>query len=465
MTRLNENQPEGACKSSCIVATGQTFDSAFDFISSVLPEGRFRKIVIKPNWVKHQDHPEFPIAALVTDTRVIEAVIDACLAKYCQLEQIIVGDVPLQSCNWDLLAAQVGLSRLLEKYQNRKPLVRFCDLRRERFRAQNGFYVPQREGVFGDPDGYREVALGERSFLEPISEESLTFRVSNYDPAETTSSHSRGTHKYLIAGSALDCDLFINLPKLKCHQKTAVTGALKNLVGINGNKAFLVHYKHGTTAHGGDEFPPHTSPLVILGSRISGALQKRSSMLFHLLRPFWLLTKKTFGITTEGTRANLSKNFFIGSGSWYGNDTIWRMVYDLNQIILYVHPNGGELARSAQRAYISIMDGIIAGEGNGPLQPLPVDLGVLIATNDPFLGDMVMAKIMGFDYLKIPMLANHRLFNDQTWGNFNPSTVPVVWDNKLVTGIDSIPILRNFLPPPGWRAHVELPAEAAVTVS
>ena len=41
-----------------------------------------RRIVIKPNWVMHETDPAFPIAALVTDARVIEATVEACLVLY-----------------------------------------------------------------------------------------------------------------------------------------------------------------------------------------------------------------------------------------------------------------------------------------------------------------------------------------------------------------------------------------------
>ena len=54
----------------------------------------------------------------------------------------------------------------------------------------------------------------------------------------------------------LAADLIVNLPKMKTHQKAGVTGALKNLVGCNGEKAFLVHYLKGRPCDGGDEFPP-----------------------------------------------------------------------------------------------------------------------------------------------------------------------------------------------------------------
>src|SRR5690349_3206591 len=86
------------------------------FIRALLPEGDFRRITIKPNWVMHQTRDEFPISALVTDSRLIETVIEACLEKYPHVERIRVGDVPLQSCDWDLLRAQAGIDRLEARY-------------------------------------------------------------------------------------------------------------------------------------------------------------------------------------------------------------------------------------------------------------------------------------------------------------------------------------------------------------
>jgi len=54
------------------IALGPDTDPA-EFIRRNLPEGSFRRIVLKPKWVKHEEHPEFPIAALVTSTALIEA--------------------------------------------------------------------------------------------------------------------------------------------------------------------------------------------------------------------------------------------------------------------------------------------------------------------------------------------------------------------------------------------------------
>lgn len=224
--------------------------SVQDFVRSCLPPGPFRRILLKPNWVKHAESPEFPIEALVTSTEIIEEVLDGCLQKYPQAEWIRVGDVPLQSCDFHRLTEQAGLDRLQKKYGSR---VQFLDLRRERWESQGGFLRLVND-IPGDPEGYREVVLDRQSLLEEISHRASTFRVSDYDPRETTSKHRQGDHRYLIAGSVLAADLVINLPKMKTHQKSGVTGALKNLVGINGSKAYLVHHQVGFPSRGETNF-------------------------------------------------------------------------------------------------------------------------------------------------------------------------------------------------------------------
>lgn len=433
-----------------------------------LPDGDFKKIVIKPNWVKHQENPSFPMDALITSTALIitstaliDSVIEACLKKYKNSREIIVGDVPLQSCDWDLLIKQAGIDKLINKYQTyNNPVIQFVDLRRERYSTANGFLKKSNSGNFGDAKGYREVLLDDFSFLDPISHARDKFRVSDYDPNDTTSSHHKGFHRYLISGSVLDCDLFINMPKMKTHQKSGLTGALKNIVGINGHKAYLVHFRLGSPAKGGDEFPPDVPIPIVVQARVRDFFQKRSKLLFSLLRKGWKIVREIYGIEVEGTPENLQKRFYIAGGSWYGNDTIWRMVYDLNKTILYAPREGGHLKDSPQRTYIAILDGIVSGEGNGPLQPLPIETGILAFSNDPFLLDMAMAQMMGFDYSKIPLLYNFQSFHDKTWALFDPEVVKLSIDEKELVGISSIPVLHNFLPPPGWKGHIEINPES-----
>ena len=437
------------------IALGPDTDMAA-FVARNLPAGEFRRVVIKPNWVKHQEHAEFPIEALVTSTRLIDETIRACIAKYPGLEKISVGDVPLQTCDWAALIKQTGVDRLIEKYRGSSaPLVQFLDLRRERWTPRNSFMELDSSHP-GDPLGYSEVVIDETSLLEEVSHNADSFRVSDYDPAETISVHRKGVHRYLIAKTVLDADLFINLPKMKTHQKTGVTGALKNLVGINGSKAHLVHHQLGFPSQGGDEFPDDVSRWIYWQARLRERFQKKSKVVFKVLKKGWELVKKMRGIQTIGTKENLGGSFYVGSGSWYGNDSIWRMVYDLNRIILLAHRDGGKLRAEPQRAVLSIMDGLIAGEGNGPLQPLPVTANALLASRNPFLIDFAMAKLMGFDARKIRLLDRYRRFPFAPFTEFEAGKFSVTLNGaRSETGIETLPVLHRFIPSPGWKGHIE----------
>lgn len=427
------------------------------FVGRNLPDRDYRRIVLKPNWVKHQERPEFPIEALVTSTALIDATIEACLTKYPAIETISIGDVPLQTCDWSALIQQSGVDRLIDKYRGHtRPVIRFLDLRRERWTPHGGF-MELDSAHPGDPLGYSEIVLDAGSLLEEVSHNADSFRVSDYDPAETVSVHRRGVHRYLVSRTILDADLFINLPKMKTHQKTGITGALKNLVGINGSKAHLVHHQLGRPSEGGDEFPDDVSRLFYWQARLRERFQKKSRVLFKTLKAGWEMLKKARGIETIGTRENLGGQFYVGSGSWYGNDSIWRMVYDLNMIILLAHADGGPLRSTRQRETLSIMDGLIAGEGNGPLQPLPVKAGVMLASANPFLIDFAMAKLMGYDAAKIRLLANYRRFPFAPFADFHPATAAVTINEKpFTTGFDALSPVQSFLPPPGWKNHIEL---------
>jgi len=423
----------------------------------MLPAGHFRRIVIKPNWVHHEVSPDFPIAALVTSPALVDSVIRACIKRYPGAEQILVGDVPLQSCDFELMMRQSGTDRVAEKWSGQvSPRIVFRDLRRERFRLRDGFMQADPPGQYGDTAGYHIVEMDAGSLLDPVSSRRESFRVSDYDIRRIQSAHRQGFHRYLIAGSVLECDLFINLPKMKTHQKAGITGALKNLVGCNGEKAYLVHYMKGRPQDGGDEFPSGTRWPVRLQVRLREALQKRSHRLFALLRPGWRLLKRLYGIQTEGTQENLAKGrFYLAAGAWHGNDTIWRMVYDLNRMIRFARAGGGPLAETAQRSYIAIMDGMIAGEGNGPLQPLPVNAGLLLASSNPFVIDAVMARLMGFEPEKIPSLHHIRDFPGSEWSNISFQSLMIEYGDKRIEGIDALNPLRLFEAPPGWKGHIE----------
>ena len=62
---------------------------------------------------------------------------------------------------------------------------------------------------------------------------------------------------------------------------------------------------------------------------------------------------------------------------------------------------------------MAIVDGIIGGQGNGPLCPDPVQSNVLISGTNPAEVDAVVARLMGYDPNKIPLIKN--AFEPHRW--------------------------------------------------
>ena len=414
-----------------------------------------RKIVIKPNWVLHETDPAFPISALVTDARIIETIVEGCLHHFPDAESILVADCPLQYADWPLLCQQSGLAPIMDrliKLPGGK--VNFRDLRKEVFRKSAGTFLKAAEGQHGDPEGYVEVQLGSRSHLEPVSGQSRRFAVNDYSSAVTSSNHASGSHRYFVARSFLQADLFINAPKWKSHQKSGLTCALKNLVGINGDKAYLPHFRKGAPKWGGDEYKDENRWLYFAQTTLRESLQKKSRLAYKILKPGWEVLKKLRGIETRLTDASTTpKNFYVAGGAWYGNDTIWRMIYDLNLVIQCADAKG-ELHSAPQRSYFCIVDGLISGEGNGPLQPLPKFTDWLVFGDDPFRIDAALAWFMGFDPEKLPIIERRGEYLGPDWGKFFLNQLSVELDGKKES-LRAWDVNFHFAPSPGWRNYIE----------
>jgi hypothetical protein len=236
---------------------------------------------------------------------------------------------------------------------------------------------------------------------------------------------------------ALDADVFINLPKLKTHKKVGVTISLKNLVGINGDKNYLPHFSMGTPAEGGDEFPSSD-----IGKRIQGrvirsfkGVARRSRLIGGVAGP--MLRRIGTGIFGDTSAV-------VRSGNWYGNDTAWRMVLDLNRILFHYQGDGARRVNPLR--YLSIVDGIVAGEGDGPMEADPKPAGLIIAGTNPAAVDLVAASAMGFDWRKIPSI--REAFSDCSLplAPFPPECVDVVPGQ-----IDPLRFRAHF----GWVGHIE----------
>lgn len=341
------------------------------------------RVVVKPNWVMHANKGPWGLEPLVTHASLIRSVCEALLLT--SLGELTVGDAPLQSCDFRALLRATGLESWAEGLAGRDPRFRGIeDFRRTRSEQRGGILI-QREGQVALGDFVR-FDLGEESLLEPVSRPAERFRVTQYRPDLMSRTHAPGRHQYLVARRVIDADLIVNLPKLKTHKKAGVTNALKNLIGINGNKEYLPHHRVGGAAVGGDCYPGRSA----LKRLMEHALDAQNSVGVP-----W--AKRLLGVPVRALSlvSRLAVDSLGVEGSWSGNDTIWRTCLDLNRILIYGRADGA-LAGMPQRRIVHVMDAIVAGQGDGPLAPEPFVLGLLGGSEDPAALDWVGATLLGY---------------------------------------------------------------------
>jgi hypothetical protein len=286
--------------------------------------------------------------------------------------------------------------------------------------------------------------LGVESLLEPIAQDAARFRVTMYNPDLMRQTHAPGRHQYLIAREVIESDVVINLPKLKTHEKACVTGALKNVVGINGNKDYLPHHRRGGSRTGGDCYAGGN--LFKLASEyLSDAANRRVGVNACLLRQ---IARGSHGLAwLAGADRNLK-------GSWYGNDTIWRTCLDLNRILLYGRSDG-TMAGQPQRSVLTITDAIVCGEGDGPLAPTPHSLGMLTLATNPVAAEYVHSYLMGFDWRMIPIIREAFGPFNYPLCSFRAQDVEIQFAGQRLRQPWPRRNERPFVPAIGWKGHCE----------
>jgi len=355
-------------------------------------------VLLKPNFVRdyretipgHDD-------CLITHGAVLRAVADYAYKALRGEGRLIIADAPQNDADFAGITAITRFDAIQAFYASHAKLpLEVYDMRPERAVKHNGVIVGH-EKLPGDPLGFTKVNLGRHSLFAEIEELCHLLYGSEYDREELHAHQRGGVHEYLICKSVLSADCVISVPKLKTHKKTGLTVNLKNLVGINGNKNWLPHHREGTPSQGGDQFKDDS-----VKRRVERRVVEQFKRVFPLLGPArrllghpaaWL-GKRVFGDTNRGT---------IRSGNWYGNDTTWRMVIDLNRILYYARPDG-TLAERPPRTLFSVVDGIVGGEGNGPMDADARPTGVVLAGRNAVAVDLVCARLMDFDYRKTPVL-------------------------------------------------------------
>ncbi len=318
-------------------------------LSGIVKPGN--KVFIKPNWVASRWRKSCPhkdtLYSVITHPSVIEALADFVAEALEGQGEIYIGDNPSIDADFSELLEFTEIAKIKGKYNvpvyimDLRPLV--CDDLNNY--GKRDLMVHQK----GDPAGKVEINLGKDSLLYGI--DPSRFRGVFDERDETIASHTGETQLYTYARSLYDADVYISIPKLKTHQKVGATLNLKGLVGTISNKNQLVHWQVGYPEIHGDEYP--------------------SKELYE-----------------AGQKAIVKHR-----GAWPGNDTIWRMVVDLYKGM-----------KEKERKYFTVIDGIVAGEGQGPFCPTAKYANTLIVGADLLATDIVAARYMGLNPERIKYL-------------------------------------------------------------
>jgi len=409
-------------------------------------------VLLKPNLVHHH-HPRDPQGwrYVMTHGSVIRAVADYIWKAIGYQGKIILADAPQTDASFSEIVRLLGLDSIRDFYRAKNRSFEVIDLRQEEWTTRGDVVVERRK--------LPENAYGSVSFDLGQASEFVNHRGAghyygaDYDAGVVNRHHSNGRHQYLIAGCAIKCDVIFSLPKLKSHKKAGITASLKNLVGVNADKNWLPHHTEGNPSQGGDEHP--NPGLKHRTERRAAAAVRGLSHRVPMLGP-WVhqfarsVGKPVFG-DTERT---------IRSGNWYGNDTIWRMCLDLNKIVSYGNSDGSfrEPRLENRKRHYVLVDGVVAGQGSGPLNPDPYAAGVVLFGVHPPSVDAACAYLMGFDPEKIPVVA--RSFQCQRYplSAHSLQDIRVVssdarWNLPLLDILDSDTF--HFEPHFGWKGHIE----------
>ncbi|HXL46672.1 MAG TPA: DUF362 domain-containing protein [Candidatus Binatia bacterium] len=402
---------------------------------------RSARVVVKPNWVMHKNRGPWGLGPLVTDPTLIRAVVEGALAA--RPSRLAVGDAPLQGCDLARLLSDTALDRWAADLKTREPTFEgLRDFRRTTCAFRYGVRVAREEQ---QPEAdFVLFDLGGESLLEPVTDGCGSFRVTQYDPRQMRKTHAPGRHCYLVARAIIDADVVINVPKLKTHCKAGITNALKNLVGINGNKEYLPHHRVGGSRHGGDCYPGGS----VLKRAIEIALDQSNLAPAPGTRAFaWNATGDFLG-----RLAQLMGDEVGVEGAWSGNDTVWRTCLDLNRILHYGRTDG-TLAETPQRRVLHVVDAMVAGQGDGPLAAEPLELGVLLGGGNPAAVDWVGAHLLGYDPHRVALA--REAFGRFRWPitAFERDEVRLIGDlgggAARLTGV--LASAQSVKHPPGWR--------------
>lgn len=426
------------------------------------------RVVVKPNFALDYHRGGKTVFSMIVHASVLRPILDYVQIALKGEGEVMVADAPVTDANFDNLVKVNGIRETLEVLNGFYPVeVRLLDWRKmvvEGF-EENNLFLKRRRQEYGMRRS-RTVNLGRESSLYELGDLQKRFYGADFDRRVPRKHHHGEVQEYSISADILEADVVISVPKLKTHKSAGVTLNVKNMIGINTDKNYVPHYRIGEPCESGDEFPDSGERSIRLKSKLARLfldlfLGRAGGLFAAPLNAVLALYRK--GVLQEKARnpeietADLVYGRFLGRpvrcGHWWGNDTLWRVGADLNRILIYSDKDG-VLQSAPQRKYFSIVDGIVGGEGKGPMVPEPKPAGIILAGFNPLAVDRAAVGLMGFDFRKIPIVG--KVSEGAQYPLFKPERIEM---RSNFAGWNELPGYENslrFKPPPNWRGHIEL---------
>jgi uncharacterized protein (DUF362 family) len=360
-------------------------------------------VVLKPNFVTsrnlHEDLEGERLWSVATHPAVLRPLIEYAWKAVGASGRISVVDCSIAGSHFERTLRALRVFDMLDALRADGISVELIDLRDFKVdpvmllddvhfagRSWN-LGVAVRRPLPGDPRGYVVVDLERASYFEEAGLDLSGLRHNRHNAdREPLKHHGPGRHCYSLSRTVLEADLFLNVPKLKTHRKAGISVALKNVVGVTNKKHWLPHFRAGAPPRG-DEYP---TPLD-WSQWLAVSLSRLPLPGGHALIARWPAIGNGHAEP-------------VVNGNWEGNDTTWRMVLDLNTALRYADRQG-QLQATPQRAWFSVVDGVVAGEGEGPLGARPKPCQVILGGRDPVAVDAAAARLMGFEPSRLKVIA------------------------------------------------------------
>ncbi|HEY5122969.1 MAG TPA: DUF362 domain-containing protein [Ignavibacteria bacterium] len=410
-----------------------------------------KKILIKPNWLKHIHAENETIWCVITHPSFIRVILDYIFIATKGNCTITIGDSPIQEADFNKIVELSKIKEMQSYFNNHNLHFEIEDFRYERAIRNKGGELIKTELLRVDLNRSVAINLFDDSLHKAIDTDYKRYRVTSYNKKEMLNHHRPGHHEYLVNRTAIECDFFINIPKAKTHQKVGVTLSLKNMIGITCSKDWLPHHRQGVKSEHGDEYKnlfffQWLGVYFIELSEMQKRFLTRKAFLY-LSRVFWKMHRaicKVFNLK------------YYSEGSWYGNDTLWRTCLDINRILFYSNKNG-ILEENINKDYLTIIDGVIGGEKEGPLRPTPIESNFTVASLNPALADYVATYAMGLDPFKIPVIKYSFLITKYPLCKIKTRDIKVVSSFSELNGsVNNIKNINKFKPSAGWENQIEL---------